>query len=57
LFGYLIETKKINGPFLVVVPLSTMSNWKLEFEKWAPSIKIICYKGNPKERMECVKEL
>lgn len=27
LFCYLIENKKTNGPFLVIVPLSTMSNW------------------------------
>lgn len=27
LFCYLIETKKVLGPFLIVVPLSTMSNW------------------------------
>ena len=33
LFCYLIENKKSMGPFLVVVPLSTMSNWQLEFDK------------------------
>jgi SNF2 family DNA or RNA helicase len=36
--------KKNNGPFLVVVPLSTLSNWVLEFDKWAPKIKKIAYK-------------
>ena len=35
----------ILGPFLVVVPLSTISNWCMEFDKWAPNIKYICYKG------------
>lgn len=44
LFAYLMETKKNNGPFLVVVPLSTISNWVLEFDKWAPKIKKISYK-------------
>ena len=36
LITYLIEKKKQPGPFLVIVPLSTMTNWVLEFEKWAP---------------------
>lgn len=27
LFAYLIEVKKVFGPYLVVVPLSTLSNW------------------------------
>ncbi|KAK2839277.1 ATP-dependent DNA helicase Snf21, partial [Arthroderma sp. PD_2] len=45
LITYLIETKKQNGPYLVIVPLSTLTNWNLEFEKWAPSISRIVYKG------------
>ena len=27
-----------------------MSNWLLEFDKWAPSIKKIPYKGKPQVR-------
>jgi SNF2 family DNA or RNA helicase len=50
LITYLVEIKKINGHFLVVVPLSTLSNWRLEFVKWAPDIKVIAFKGSPKER-------
>ncbi|EGR33917.1 RSC complex subunit, putative [Ichthyophthirius multifiliis] len=57
LFAYLIEMKKNNGPFLVVVPLSTLSNWVLEFDKWAPKIKKIAYKGQPQVRKEIAKEL
>ena len=30
LITYLMETKRINGPFLIVVPLATISNWQLE---------------------------
>lgn len=40
LIGYLIETKKNNGPYLIIVPLSTMSNWALEFSKWAPTVNV-----------------
>ncbi|GEQ67137.1 hypothetical protein JCM33374_g800 [Metschnikowia sp. JCM 33374] len=50
LLAYLIEVKKVSGPFLVIVPLSTLTNWNLEFEKWAPSIKKITYKGSPVQR-------
>ncbi|KAJ1660274.1 ATP-dependent DNA helicase Snf21, partial [Coemansia sp. RSA 25] len=47
---YLIERKQQNGPFLIIVPLSTITNWILEFEKWAPSVRVIGYKGNPAQR-------
>ena len=47
LLCYLIETKKNFGPYFIIVPLSTLSNWSNEFEKWAPSIKKIIYKGSP----------
>jgi ATP-dependent helicase STH1/SNF2 len=50
LIAYLIEKKKQKGPYLVIVPLSTITNWTLEFEKWAPSLKVIVYKGTPTQR-------
>lgn len=50
LVTYLIEKKKQVGPFLVIVPLSTLTNWNLEFEKWAPSVRRIVYKGPPTSR-------
>ena len=40
LIAYLSEKKKNLGPYLIIVPLSTLSNWMLEFEKWAPSIQV-----------------
>ena len=27
-----------------------MTNWSGEFAKWAPSVKVISYKGNPAQR-------
>ncbi|CAG8231036.1 unnamed protein product [Penicillium salamii] len=32
LITHIIEKKKNNGPFLVIVPLSTLTNWNNEFE-------------------------
>lgn len=50
LITYLIEKKGQNGPFLVIVPLSTLTNWNSEFERWAPSVQRIVYKGPPNQR-------
>ncbi|KEF61434.1 uncharacterized protein A1O9_03000 [Exophiala aquamarina CBS 119918] len=52
LITYLIERKRQAGPFLVIVPLSTLTNWNLEFEKWAPSVSRIVYKGPPNTRKQ-----
>jgi ATP-dependent helicase STH1/SNF2 len=37
---------------LVIVPLSTLTNWNLEFEKWAPTVSRIVYKGPPNTRKQ-----
>ena len=50
LITYLIEKKQQNGPYLVIVPLSTLTNWNLEFDKWAPSVTKVVYKGPPNAR-------
>lgn len=52
LITYLIEKKHEQGPFLVIVPLSTLTNWNNEFEKWAPSVSRIVYKGPPNARKQ-----
>ena len=50
LVTYLIEAKQEPGKFLIIVPLSTITNWTLEFERWAPSVKKIVYKGSQQQR-------
>ncbi|KAG8931907.1 hypothetical protein FRC01_000597 [Tulasnella sp. 417] len=50
LVTFLIERKHQPGPYLVIVPLSTLPNWTLEFEKWAPSVPTVVYKGSPAAR-------
>ncbi|KAI9722083.1 MAG: hypothetical protein M1828_004897 [Chrysothrix sp. TS-e1954] len=57
LIGYLIEKKKKTGPFLVIVPLSTLTNWNNEFEKWAPSVNRIVYKGPPNSRKQAANQI
>ncbi len=50
LAGYLSEVQQIAGPFLVVVPLSTVPNWIREFRKWAPQLNTIVYVGDGQSR-------
>lgn len=57
LIAFLIETKKQRGPYLVIVPLTTMTNWCAEFAKWAPGVRTIAYKGNPAQRRALQGEL
>lgn len=57
LITYLIEKKQQSGPFLVIVPLSTLTNWTNEFEKWAPEVKKIVYKGPPNQRKNHAQQI
>ncbi|XP_062307157.1 probable global transcription activator SNF2L2 isoform X2 [Osmerus eperlanus] len=57
LITYLMENKRLNGPFLIIVPLSTLSNWAYELDKWSPSIIKIAYKGTPAMRRSLVPQL
>ncbi|KAE8215904.1 hypothetical protein CF327_g874 [Tilletia walkeri] len=40
------------GPFLVCAPLSTITNWVLEFERFTPDIPVVLYYGSAPERTE-----
>lgn len=51
-----MEFKQNLGPFLVIVPLSTLSNWEGEFSKWCPAARTVCYKGLPNQRKEIFKD-
>jgi len=56
LIAYLMEYKDNRGPFLVIVPLSTLSNWVSEFAKWCPMARVITYKGIPAQRKKLYKD-
>ena len=47
--AFLIE-RGIKGPFLVVGPLSTISNWTSEIVRCCPSVPALLYHGTPGER-------
>ncbi|KAG8683379.1 hypothetical protein FRC09_016115, partial [Ceratobasidium sp. 395] len=44
--SYLVHTQQQYGPFLVVVPLSTLPAWQMQFKTWAPDLNVICYIGS-----------
>jgi SNF2 family DNA or RNA helicase len=50
LLTYLYEKKNNEGPFLIIVPLTTISNWDNEFAVWAPKLRKMIYKGSPQTR-------
>ncbi|CAF2370180.1 unnamed protein product [Rotaria sp. Silwood2] len=41
-----------SGPFLVVAPLSTLTNWCTEFARFAPNITCMIYHGNKEKLAE-----
>lgn len=51
LICHLIE-KNVMGPFLIVAPLSTIPNWKSEFERFAPKVPFVVLHGKEHERTE-----
>uniref|UniRef100_A0A8C1AMC7 Chromodomain helicase DNA binding protein 1-like n=2 Tax=Cyprinus carpio TaxID=7962 RepID=A0A8C1AMC7_CYPCA len=57
LLAYARGCLKMNGPFLVLCPLSVLENWRQELERFCPSLSVICYTGDKERRAELQKEL
>lgn len=53
--SWLRHQRQENGPFLIVVPLSTTMAWADTLDKWAPDINYIVYHGN-KASLELIRE-
>lgn len=49
---HLRNTGHINGPYMVLGPLSTLTNWVSEFERWAPDFPVVLYHGSKAERQQ-----
>ena len=47
-----LRANGINGPFMILGPLSVLPNWVSEVERWCPSLPVILYHGSRQERAE-----
>uniref|UniRef100_A0A1X7TQS9 Proliferation-associated SNF2-like protein n=1 Tax=Amphimedon queenslandica TaxID=400682 RepID=A0A1X7TQS9_AMPQE len=54
--AHLIEMGVL-GPFIVVAPLSTISNWVSEFKKFAPTVSVFLYHGSISDRLALRKKI
>uniref|UniRef100_A0A8I5ULS7 Chromodomain-helicase-DNA-binding protein 1-like n=1 Tax=Pongo abelii TaxID=9601 RepID=A0A8I5ULS7_PONAB len=50
LFIYLTGRLNDEGPFLILCPLSVLSNWKEEMQRFAPGLSCVTYAGDKEER-------
>ena len=48
--NWLRHDRNQQGPFIVVVPLSTMPAWAETFDNWTPDINYVVYNGNEASR-------
>lgn len=48
--NWLRHDRQQQGPFIVVVPLSTMPAWAETFDNWTPDINYVVYNGNEAAR-------
>ena len=48
--NWLFCDRQIEGPFLVVVPLSTIQGWTQTLETWAPNLNFVVYTGTKEDR-------
>ncbi|XP_022105891.1 chromodomain-helicase-DNA-binding protein 1-like isoform X2 [Acanthaster planci] len=48
--SYLYNAHQLYGPFLIVVPLSTMTSWQREFAAWDPDMNVVVYIGDLNSR-------
>ncbi|KAF6166627.1 hypothetical protein GIB67_005489 [Kingdonia uniflora] len=47
-----MKDKGLDGPYLVIAPLSTLSNWVNEISRFVPSMNAVIYHGDQKVREE-----
>ncbi|KAI9889241.1 MAG: hypothetical protein M1814_005690 [Vezdaea aestivalis] len=52
--GYLKHVCGVKGPHLIVVPKSTLDNWKREFERWTPDVNVLVLQGAKEERHQLI---
>lgn len=46
--NHLMKQEKMNGPFLVIAPLTTLAHWKRVFDEWSDLNSVLYYDGSGK---------
>ena len=54
--GYLRHICDTKGPHLIVVPKSTLDNWKREFAMWTPDVDVLVLQGAKEERHQLIND-
>eukprot|EP00531_Pseudo-nitzschia_arenysensis_P000181 CAMPEP_0116124966 /NCGR_PEP_ID=MMETSP0329-20121206/5561_1 /TAXON_ID=697910 /ORGANISM="Pseudo-nitzschia arenysensis, Strain B593" /LENGTH=1458 /DNA_ID=CAMNT_0003618979 /DNA_START=160 /DNA_END=4536 /DNA_ORIENTATION=- len=52
---YMMEFQNCNGPHLIIVPKSTLSNWMNELARWAPTLNAVKFHGDKASREEMIE--
>lgn len=52
--GYLRYYEQLDGPFIVIVPKSTLDNWRREFKKWTPDVNTVVLQGTKEDRQNII---
>ncbi|CAN0919419.1 ATP-dependent DNA helicase DDM1 [Linum grandiflorum] len=47
-----LKGKGLDGPYLIIAPLSTLANWMNEISRFVPSLNAVIYHGDKKQRDE-----
>lgn len=54
--GYLRYVRGIEGPHIIIVPKSTLDNWKREFGRWTPEVNVCILQGDKLQRAEIIRD-
>ena len=56
--SYLKHKRKLDGPSLVICPLSVLSSWKKEFKSWCPQMRVVqLHSADMQERERLKKQV
>jgi chromodomain-helicase-DNA-binding protein 7 len=47
---FALEATQVRGPFLIVAPLSLITQWQAESHTWAPDMNVVFYHGSADAR-------
>lgn len=56
ILAHLKENDLLQDPVLIIVPTTLVENWRREFQKFAPDIKVLIYKGLRNNRLKALQK-